>query len=250
MQKLYYLDIQEQYAQIKKCTKVITINGIEKVDYVLHCHPHCYLIGVGQEIIGHEKLKDCASMNKSFDTCNKHGCLRKEYIHITYEVRKFITNIEMNSKNKTQSPIDEIKQRIKDLEVEQEAIIKVCTQLTQFLRANALNPSAGVQNDDVITGLEKLLVDYKHEMDILQQAMKINSTTISNSSSESTDVIKPEQIFLLVSSLYRLPINGAKIREQVEGLKCIQSKFTQNREHVVQLLVEADSSSVMIDLKK
>ncbi|CAF1121731.1 unnamed protein product [Rotaria sordida] len=252
-----------------KCTKVITINGIETVDYASHCHPHCYLIGVELEIIGHEKLKDCISMNKLFDTCNKCGCMRKEHMHITYEVRKFITNIEMNSKNKIQSPIDGIEQRIKDLKTEQEAIIKVCTQLTQFLRANALNPinddileyiehfireektkkSAGVQNDDVIAGLEKLLVDYKHEIDILQQAMKMTSTTISNNLSDSTDIIKPEQIFLLVGSLYRLPINGDKIREQVEGLKCMQSKFTQNREYVVNLPVEADSSSVMADLK-
>ena len=54
----------------KKCTKVITINGIEKVDYVSHCHSHCYLIRVEYEIIGHEKLKDCASMNKSFGKFN------------------------------------------------------------------------------------------------------------------------------------------------------------------------------------
>ncbi|CAF3931693.1 unnamed protein product [Rotaria sp. Silwood1] len=106
-------------------------------------------------------------------------------MHITYEVRKFITNIEMNNKNRTQSPIDGIEQRIKDLNVEQEVIIKVCTQLTQFLRVSALNSkkkqkSAGIQNDSVIVGLEKLLADYKHEMDILQQVMKISSTTISN----------------------------------------------------------------------
>ncbi|CAF4788215.1 unnamed protein product [Rotaria sp. Silwood1] len=107
-------------------------------------------------------------------------------MHITYEVRKFITNIEMNNKNRTQSPIDGIEQRIKDLNVEQEVIIKVCTQLTQFLR---------------------------------------------------------------VSTLYRLPINGAKNREEVERLKRIQSKFSRSREHIVNLPVEADFSSVMVDLK-
>ncbi|CAF3719844.1 unnamed protein product [Rotaria sp. Silwood1] len=254
----------------KKCTKVITINGIEKVDYTSHCHPHCYLNGVEQEIIGHEKLKDCASMNKSLDACQRCGCIRKEHMHITYEVRKFITNIEMNSQNKIQSPLDGIEQRIKDLKTEQEAIIKVCTQLTQFLRVNALNPvnddileyiehfireeklkkSAGVQNSSVIAGLEKLLVDYKCEMDILQQGMKISATTLSNNSSDATKVIEPEEIFLLVGTLYRLPINGTKIREQVEGLKLIQSKFSRNREHVVNLPEQANSSSVMEDLKK
>ncbi|CAF4550329.1 unnamed protein product, partial [Rotaria sp. Silwood2] len=122
-------------------------------------------------------------------TYNKCGCMRKEHMYITYEVRKFITNIVTNSKNITQSPIDGIEQLIKDLKEEQEAIIKVCTQLGQFLRANALSPvndnileyiedfireektkrSAEVQNDGVIVGLEKLLVDYKNEMNILQQ---------------------------------------------------------------------------------
>jgi hypothetical protein len=48
-----------------KCTKVITVDGIEKVDYASHCHPHCYLTGVEQETIGHEKLRDCSAMAKT-----------------------------------------------------------------------------------------------------------------------------------------------------------------------------------------
>jgi GTPase SAR1 family protein len=47
-----------------KCIKAIIIDGIEKVDYASHCHPHCFLTGVEQETIGHEKLKDCAAMEK------------------------------------------------------------------------------------------------------------------------------------------------------------------------------------------
>ncbi|CAF3752607.1 unnamed protein product [Rotaria sp. Silwood1] len=78
-------------------------------------------------------------------------------MHITYEVRKFITNIEMNNKNRTQSPIDGIEQRIKDLNVEQEVIIKVCTQLTQFLRVSALNSV----NDDILEYIEHLIQEEK-----------------------------------------------------------------------------------------
>ncbi|CAF4786019.1 unnamed protein product [Rotaria sp. Silwood2] len=54
----------------EKCTKAITINGIEKVDYTNHCHPHRFLIGVEQEIIDHEKLKNCTAINKSLDKFN------------------------------------------------------------------------------------------------------------------------------------------------------------------------------------
>jgi hypothetical protein len=191
-------------------------------------------------------------------------------MHITYEFRKFMTNIDMNSSNNTQSPSEAIEQRIKDLKAEEEAIIKVCTQLTQFLRVNALNPvnddileyiqhfireeqtkkNAGAQNEGVIAGLQQLLVDYKVEMDIVQQGMRISQTTLSTNSSDSTNVVKPEEIFLLVGTLYHLPINGPKIRAQVNELKGVQMKFSRKREQTVNLPAEAASSSVMADLEK
>ncbi len=82
----------------------------------------------------------------------------------------------MSSNNNSQSPIEGIGKRIKDLKEEQEAIIKVYTQLTEFVRANALNPvnddileyiqhfireeqikkNSVAQNDGVIAGLNKL----------------------------------------------------------------------------------------------
>ncbi len=191
-------------------------------------------------------------------------------MHITYEFRKFLSNIKMNTNDNVQSPVEMIEQRIKDLKAEQEAIIKVCTQLTQFLRVNALNPvnddiieyiqhfireektkkNAGVQNDGVIAGLENLLADYKQEMDIVQKGMRISQTTLSKNSSDSNNVIQAEDIFTLVGSLYRLPINGDKIRAQVDELKRVQHKFSRNREQTVSLPPEAASSSVMADLKR
>ncbi len=176
----------------------------------------------------------------------------------------------MSSSNGKKSPIETIEKRIKDLKEEQEAIIKVCTQLTQFLRANALNPvnddileyiqhfireeqtkkNAGVQNDGVIEGLKKLLVDYKNEMEILQQGLKMSQTSLATNSSNQTNIVKPEEIFILVGTLYRLPINGAKIRAQVDELKNVQHRFSRNREQTVNLPTEADASSVMADLRQ
>jgi GTPase SAR1 family protein len=46
-----------------KYTKLVTVDGIEKLDYTSHCHPHCFLTGIEQDVIGHEKLKHCSAMN-------------------------------------------------------------------------------------------------------------------------------------------------------------------------------------------
>jgi hypothetical protein len=191
-------------------------------------------------------------------------------MHITYEFQKFMTNLDISTSDNAQSPLDAIEKRIKDLTDEQEQITKVCAQLTQFLQANALNPvnddileyiqhfireeqlkkNAGAQNDGVIAGLIKLLEDYKREMNILQQAIKLNQTSLATDSLERAKILQPEEIFLLVGTLYHLPINGANIRAQVDELKSVQQKFSRNREQTVNLPAEANSSSVMDDLKK
>jgi hypothetical protein len=53
-----------------KYTKLVTVDGIEKLDYTSHCHPHCFLTGIEQDVIGHEKLKHCSAMNKETGKLN------------------------------------------------------------------------------------------------------------------------------------------------------------------------------------
>jgi uncharacterized protein YgbK (DUF1537 family) len=186
---------------------------------------------------------------------------------VTYEFRKFQVQVNLKTSSKVQSPVEAINQRIKDLKAEQEAIIKVCTQLTQFLRVNALNPvnddiieyiqhfireeqtkkAAGAQNEGVIEGLEKLLADYRQEMKIVQQGMRIAQTPLA---SDPASTMTSEDIFLLVGTLYRLPINGAKIRAQVDEIKRVQQRFSRNREQIVNLPIQAATSSVMIELER
>ncbi len=267
--KVVSLDYPRTVCAHEKCTKFIIVNGIKIMDYASHCHPHCYLTGVEKEVIGHEVLKDCDAIDQLLRTCKVCGCGWQEHMHITYEFQKFMTDVNISTSNNSQSVIAAIEKHIKDLKTEEEAIVKVCTQLTQFLRANALNPlnddildyiqhfireeqlkkSAGAQNDGVITGLQNLLANYRHEMNILQQTMKISQISLTTNSSDSTNIVQTEDIFLLVGTLYRLPINGAKIRAQVDELKRVQQKFSQNREQTVNLPTEANSSSVMADLE-
>lgn len=49
----------------EKCIKVIVVNGSEQIDYATHCHHHCYLTGVEEDLIGDEKIKSCPAINKS-----------------------------------------------------------------------------------------------------------------------------------------------------------------------------------------
>ncbi len=78
--------------------------------------------------------------------------------------------------------------------------------------------------------------------------MKVSQTSFGTNSSNQTNIVQLEEIFLLVGTLYRLPINGAKIRAQVDELKHVQQKFSRHRERMVTLPVECASSSLMTDL--
>lgn len=203
------------------------------------------------------------------DDCLQCGCNWKKHMHITYEFQRFTTNVNMGSEKSTQSQLDAVENRIKALTNEQEQIKKVCAQLSQFLQTNALNPvnddiiqyiehfireeqikkSAGAQNDDVIAGLQNLLNDYRDEMNVFQEGLRMGQMSLSNSTTNLTAIGQPEDMFLLVGTLYRLPINGPKIRAQVDELKQVQQKFSHNREQTVDLPMKAFSSATMTDLK-
>jgi GTPase SAR1 family protein len=62
--KVVSLDYPRTVCVNEKCTKFITVDGIKRIEYASHCHPHCYLTGVEKEVVGHEVLKDCAAIDK------------------------------------------------------------------------------------------------------------------------------------------------------------------------------------------
>jgi hypothetical protein len=100
------------------------------------------------------------------------------------------------------------------------------------------------KNYDVVQGLEKMMKDYEEEMNLFKETIK-NDKDASN----SRDVLQPDEIFPLVGTLYRLPINGRKIREQVDGLKITQENIGRKRENYVQLPAKANNSTVMREFK-
>ena len=184
-------------------------------------------------------------------------------MHITYEVRKSMTSMTLNANNNRElTAVDLIEQRIQSLRAEEKAIVDVCAHLTHFLRVNALNPinddifeylehflreerakkAAGTANGNVIVGLEQLLADYQRENKLIEAALKSTTAEIGQS-------MELQQIFMQVNRLYRLPITGAKIEQQVKQLTRVEDRFNQDREQTVPLPRLAIFSQLMCKLR-
>ena len=48
----------------ESCTELVLVEGRDEIDYVSHCHDHCYLQGVEQEVIHNPALKNCAAIDR------------------------------------------------------------------------------------------------------------------------------------------------------------------------------------------
>lgn len=186
-------------------------------------------------------------------------------MHITYEFRKKTTLINLTNTDEDPSPaavIALIDQRITILRREAEQMRKICIQLSKFLKANSivlfnddlleylrhnieeekLKRSANAANEEVIRNLEQMIIDYKEEMKLYNETVNMTDATLN----QNADQVKP--IFDLVKQLYRLPINGASIKEQVEGIDAGQTSDVKAREITVDLLQHRHTSKVRSDL--
>jgi len=162
-----------------------------------------------------------------------------------------------------------VEQHIKDLEDEQEELMIVFTQLTLFLYENSLCPvnddileyiqliikgellrkNEGAQNEKFIAALVELYDQYKLETDLMKQALKRNKT-LGNVSSSQMNKMKLKEVIELVEQLYKLPINGRKIREQMHDLiNMQQQKLNQIHDQIINLPQTSSSCSLFQELK-
>jgi hypothetical protein len=181
------------------------------------------------------------------------GCSWEDHQHITYEYQTNLTHLSAHSS------LSDIDKRISDLREEKAKMEDVYKKLSKFLHANAILPinddiieylrhfireQEMNKNPDVVRGLEQMMKDYEDEINLFKQTIKNDKN-----SSNATDVLQPDQIFPLVGTLFRLPINGPKIREQVDGLRITQQNISAQREIFVELPAKANSSLVMLQFK-
>ncbi|CAF3284448.1 unnamed protein product [Rotaria sp. Silwood2] len=160
--------------------------------------------------------------------------------------------------------LNDIDKRISDLREEATKIKEVYKKVAIFLHANAIvainddvveylqyfireeqmKQSAGASNSDVIVGLNNLMKEFGENMELLKKTLKEQKQ-----SEDLQDVLKPDEVFKLVTTLYKLPITGVQIQQQVEGIRFSEEKHTYKREKHIELPVRAASSKVMKELK-
>ncbi|CAF3572212.1 unnamed protein product, partial [Rotaria socialis] len=235
------LDYPRTVCTQPKCTKVVTSNGITKVDYLTHCHPHCYLQGVPPNTIYHAALLKCDAMVNGI--CKICGCSWTTHMHITYENKQEVKyNIDENVENMIRKKtnnyeliialIHHCDRLIEDLKCEQDVITEISAKFAHFTRKNAIavfnddlenylehlikeeegKHSAGSQNSSIIDGLKTMKNRYKEQQTIFNQAIR------NNRDCEDVEFSKiPE----LVGQLYSLRYNGEQLKQIVEELKYV-----------------------------
>ncbi|UJR32245.1 hypothetical protein I4U23_019711 [Adineta vaga] len=249
-----------------RCCRVVDINGEKKLEYLSICHDECYLNGVKQETLYDQKLQDCTAMEPNEGFCLVCDCHWLQHKHITYEYKTNRTNVKsVTTRSKRTMTMDDIDKRISDLRKEERKIQNVYKKLVRFLHVNALlstnddyidyleyfireermKQGAGAENTQMIDNLQKIKDDYRKEMDLFKRTAEEQKNTANTS-----EVIKPEDIFDLVNELYELPITGEQIRHQVEGIKIGQERNGFRREIYVDLPAKAATSKVMRQLQE
>ncbi|CAF3879161.1 unnamed protein product [Adineta steineri] len=245
----------------ENCCRVIEVNDEKQMEYLHICHDECYLAGVVQETLYDLKLQDCTAMEPEEGFCTVCDCHWLQHKHITYEYVTDRIHIRSN-KDMTLADID---RRITELRNEESKIQDIYRKLVRFLHVNAILPvnddfieylqyfireeqmkqSAGAQNTEIIDSLERLKNDYNKEMGLYKKTLEEQKKSIHPS-----QLVKPDEIFMLVETLYELPITGKQIKQQVDGIRIGQTRSGAQRETFVELPAKAASSKVMLELKE
>ncbi|RIA81664.1 hypothetical protein C1645_547454 [Glomus cerebriforme] len=227
----------------------------KKIDYITHCHAHCYLSNVVCDTINNAALKRCQAMNSN-GTCNNCGCQWDKHMHITYENKQVIKRIidqnvvlqisKKQSDQETKRAIIEGYQfKVEQLQNEQKTINEISLKFAQFLRQNAIaafndayadylnhfineekiKRSADPVNydDDILNGLEETKKSYLEQIEVIKQAIESNDP--------SMPPISPNDIAKLEQQLYDLPINGHTLKKIKNEAKRSQTNVFRYKEN-------------------
>uniref|UniRef100_T1IKP7 Uncharacterized protein n=1 Tax=Strigamia maritima TaxID=126957 RepID=T1IKP7_STRMM len=221
----------------KSCVKyhAAADGSIGAVEYITHCHPHCYLEGVAVEIIGDVRLQGCAAMNGT-SNCVQCGCRWDQHLHITYVQKRVAERIiveevatKISGKKTERERIEEFIAKTENLRIEQEneqkKIIEVSVKLGQYLSSNAILPYNDVLgryidhlienekqkvniggNDNLLKRMGEMRRMYTEEQRALTMAM----------SEPNAEQLSFEDFQKLLRELYALKHNGSQLRSAIE----------------------------------
>uniref|UniRef100_T1IQV4 DUF8206 domain-containing protein n=1 Tax=Strigamia maritima TaxID=126957 RepID=T1IQV4_STRMM len=121
------------------------------VEYIKHCHQHCYLKGIPEEIVGDQRLKLCQAIDKETLKCSQCGCFWDKHLYITYVQKQIVTHVttqhvemlisgKRNERQQIEAFIKMTEELRKEHEEELRKIIEVSVKLGQYLTENAILP--------------------------------------------------------------------------------------------------------------
>jgi len=215
------------------CVKHISVGGVQKIDYVRHCHPHCYLTGVQTNVVNCVALQQCTAMNGT-PQCQHCGCSWNVHMHITYECTQVQTNVvdenvEKQIKDKatkietTEQHLKSLQGRVNKLEDEKRQVAEVSAKFGCFLKHNAIAPFNDALSDYLdhlieiergkisvggdqsrLAGLENMKSMYEEEVKLLEKAI--------NDPQGHASVPTTEKIKSLYNDLRGLQITGPMLK--------------------------------------
>jgi len=250
------LDYPRTVCTARSCVKYISVGGVQKIDYVRHCHPHCYLTGIERNIVNCVALQKCAAMDPSSYKCTQCGCPYAVHMHITYDTAQVQTqvidhSVEEQIKDKAtkieiiQQYLLKLEGRIKDLEAEKRQVVEISAKFGCFLKHNAiatLNDSIadyldylidlekgkiGAGGDrNTLKELEKMKAMYEQEVIVLEKAI--------NDSQSDVSIPTVEKIKRLYDELCHLPITGPMLTKAMIVVEAANIGAIEMKEHRIQ----------------
>ncbi|GBG76311.1 hypothetical protein CBR_g22059 [Chara braunii] len=182
-------------------------------------------------------LRLCTAFHKISGACKVCGCNWKTHAHQFTEARQTVhkvKNTTIDGKIKTKEELREaleghlntLRQRIVELEQEQQSINGIVAKFAHFCSENAISPyndaykdyldylikvkeAQSGSTDATAQGLKKAKKEYEKNLTVLKQAME----------EHKAGVVSPNEISLMVRDLYRLKHNGSMIEQAVNEYK-------------------------------
>ena len=215
------------------CVEVRDWEGIKKIDYITHCHEHCYLSGVQVDTLNTPLLINCYAMQGG-QTCTQcqHGY--QEHMHVVYELIQVSKTIEdqniraqisnyASDADKKQAAINAITSLVDEYRKEHEIVEKAAAQFGCFLKHNAILAYSDARIEYLdhllkeerakaqVSGDESLVNSLLETKQMYLEEFKIIEKSIGDGKNQQ--VLDPKNVAAVESRLYQLKHFGATLKK-------------------------------------
>ncbi|KAI1852962.1 hypothetical protein JX265_012851 [Neoarthrinium moseri] len=157
------LDYPRTICKHSDCVDLIDVAGVKRPFYRSHCHPHCNLIGVAEDVVGHAGLIRCTAFG-GHNTCHPCGHHWQEHMHIRYsQTEKTVRAVDPAVQIKIdanasavqlkQTAIQSLEAQIQKSQEELQKIRDAAIRFAYFLKRKSITP----YNDAMIAYIDMMI---------------------------------------------------------------------------------------------